>query len=589
MEEKSIFLNLSPNASKEYCCRVVKINKLTPIEGSDFLATTSIYGTQVVVRKDQVKEGDIMFYAMIETVLNKRFLSENNLYDISNRNLNKNADEVGIIMENYDKNHKLLAQPYKDQANAFKKQIKALTESASKLKKEIKKYEKKLNSGLDVDNINRDEYTNEIAKLQAKADEKISLATSLTVKLTEAKKTAEEYIKSGEHIVNEAKKKCGFFNQYGRVRCCMLQKTPSFGFLFSVEDMAKFNPNVKNINIEDYLDCYFDTVDGELFVKVYVPPVKDFVTPRGSRDRKNAKKVSRFDRIVDGAFVLHYETTPLDTKFLASIGPSSPVSISVKLHGTSVVIGKVLVKEPREDFMGKLKLVWHNIVNKFNLPKILDCEYYNKVYGPVYSSRKVIKNKYINTEVKQGYYKYDVWVEFGDLLYPYLDEGMTVYGEIVGYADKTPIQKNYDYMCNVGESKMMIYRIKSDKGEWNVSEVKEWTEKLIEKNPSLKDKIHVIDLLYNGTLMNLYPDIKIDENWAENTYKRLSEDKEKFGMEDYEPLCNNEVPREGICIRIDNDNIKRCFKLKTMAFKFKEAILIDAGEVDIEMNQSLTN
>ena len=64
MTEKN-FLTMSENGKSEYCCSVVKISELTPIEGSDFLAKTNVLGTQIVVRKDMVKEGDIMFYAPV--------------------------------------------------------------------------------------------------------------------------------------------------------------------------------------------------------------------------------------------------------------------------------------------------------------------------------------------------------------------------------------------------------------------------------------------------------------------------------------------------------------------------------------------
>lgn len=45
----------SKNFKSEYSCAVVRIGKLTPIEGSDFLAKTDIFGVQIVVRKDQTK------------------------------------------------------------------------------------------------------------------------------------------------------------------------------------------------------------------------------------------------------------------------------------------------------------------------------------------------------------------------------------------------------------------------------------------------------------------------------------------------------------------------------------------------------
>ena len=81
MKMKKIF-SLSKDGRSEYCCSVVKIGTLKHIENSDFLAETIINGQTAIVRKDQVKEGDLMFYAPNETQLSKKFLSRNNLFDI---------------------------------------------------------------------------------------------------------------------------------------------------------------------------------------------------------------------------------------------------------------------------------------------------------------------------------------------------------------------------------------------------------------------------------------------------------------------------------------------------------------------------
>ena len=64
----------------------------------------------------------------------------------------------------------------------------------------------------------------------------------------------------------------------------------------------------------------------------------------------------------------------------------------------------------------------------------------------------------------------------------------------------------------------------------------------------------------------------------------MKNDKEHFGMEENEPLCNHyEVPREGICIRKYKDPELHCYKLKTMSFALGEAIRMDQGDVDSEM------
>ena len=97
--------NLSLNGSKEYCCTVVKINDLTPVAGSDFLATTLIDNLPIIVRKDEVKIGDIMLYASNETQLSNVFLSANNLYDVSHRDMNENYADIKDLSEDEQKKY----------------------------------------------------------------------------------------------------------------------------------------------------------------------------------------------------------------------------------------------------------------------------------------------------------------------------------------------------------------------------------------------------------------------------------------------------------------------------------------------------
>ena len=591
--EDNNFFSLSEKASKEYCCCVVRIGEVRPIENSDFLATTDVYGTQIVVRKDQVKQGDIMFYAMNETELNERFLHDNNLYDISNRKLNANADDVNAIMENYELNYKSKAEPLRIKMKQYKKVVKSLTEASAKLNKEIKKHEKKLEEATDDAIIN--DIKAEIEKKQSINDKKIADAMALTTKIANLKNEIEEINSAGKHVVDEANKLCGFFNQYGRVRCIRLKGEPSFGYLFSKDELAKYNPKVVNVNIEDYLEQNFDTVDGQLFVKAYVPRIKEQSVKGSGRARKKNKKITQLERMIDGQFYFHYDTTPLDTRVLKySFNPEQNVAISLKVHGTSVVAGKLLIKEPKSGLGGKLKVLWHKAMMYLNLP-LFDCMWYDEVYGPVFSSRTVIKNKYINENVGSGYYKTEIWSEVGEKIYPYLKEGMTVYGEIFGYEGNRYIQKNYDYGCQVGEYKLMPYRITTtlegnEKYEWNVEDVCNWTKMVMRENEEMNNLLHPIDILYHGTLSELYPDIDTtSEDWASNVYHSLESDKEHFGMEDNEPMCKNEVPREGICIRIDGDKKRECFKLKTMSFKFKEAIMVDSGEVEFDNDYGTDN
>jgi hypothetical protein len=217
--------------------------------------------------------------------------------------------------------------------------------------------------------------------------------------------------------------------------------------------------------------------------------------------------------------------------------------------------------------------------------KNFDTEYYN-----VYSSRTVIKNQYINKQVNSGFYSVDVWGEYNELLKGKIPQNITIYGEIVGYLTDSSkmIQKGYDYGCKVGCNKLMIYRVneKLEDGthrEYEIDEVIDFINNLVVNFPEISDRIMPYTLLYHGKFADLYPNIDVANHWNENVLEAMKNDKQMLGMELDEVLCDNKVPREGVCIRIANDPVKECFKLKCAKFLMKESASIDKGEVDIEM------
>ncbi len=447
-------LSQSKHMSHEYCCTIVKIGEVKPIDGSDFLGQVLVEGRTIVVRKDEIHEGDILFYVQNESQINRDFTFVNNLFD--DKTLN------------YDTSQK------------------------------------------------------------------------------------------------------GYINKNCRIRMVKLRGVLSMGFLFSVSCMKKWYPNF-DVDISQHIGEDFDTVNGELFVKAYVPPVKESNVNRNKSKNNNLNKI---DCLIPGKFQLHYDTQQLNRN-MDKIQPNDVVSISVKMHGTSIVIGNVLTKYPK--FNGLyFKLFPY-------LPKFL--KFYKEKYTVIYSSRTVIKNRNINPKVKDGYYNKDVWGEYYELLKNYIPENMTIYGEIVGYVGgtNTMIQKGYDYGCKPGENKLMIYRITTEdetgkKYEWNVPDVYDFTL-LLKDKVELKDKIHPIDILYHGTLKNLYEDVSITTHWSENILEKMKNEI-TFGMEQDEPMCRNKVPREGFCLRIDNDIIDECFKLKCLKFLNRESKLIDDGVID---------
>ena len=415
-------------------------------------------------------------------------------------------------------------------------------------------------------------------------------------------------------LYDEAKRKVGYFTKKNRVRIVTLRGCVSNGFIAGVDALVKYNPKFANVNWEELVGTYFNYVEDDEFCKKYIPKIKDVERPVSQKGfKKRMKKINKFDKLIEGQFAFHYDTQRLDsTNIKGLLSPEDTVVISVKVHGTSCILSNVLVNK---------KLSFFERIKKFFGIKVKTTE-----YGNIYSSRSVIKNRYINKEATDGFYSSDIWACVNRDFSPYLTNGMTVYGEIVGYLEDTNkmIQKNHDYGCSVGQWKFMPYRItETDEfgniTEWNVMDVDAWTRNLVNEHPEIKDKVLFLDILYHGVLYNLYPDIPIDENWHDNFLMRLHNDK-NFYMELKEPMChlyekeaitakntldkaiengeskkiisklqkeyekyeNMRAPREGVVIRIDNDPKSEAFKVKTNAHYMREAIQHDNDEVDIE-------
>ena len=579
----------SDSFKSEYCCSIIRVGEVKPIEGKDKIGYTLVNGETIVVRKDQVKEGDVLLYASNETQLDKDFLGANNLFESSSYQLNSNANEIEpYILKN--------------------KELKAEAENLEKVIKKLFVCSKFL-IGYDSAVIAAGDNEEEKSELETRLNNSRKTISKYIGGSFNEDSTLIDYVTTAQRYCAEKKTQLdiikkeidettayirghvGFFNKNGRVRSIRLGGVQSMGYLFTLDELAKYNPNVKNISLNQYVGEDFDTIEDKLFIKAYVP----FVPERRqvSKVEKRNKKIEQFDRMVKGEFSFHYDTAPLP-KCIGRLKPSDVVTITSKLHGTSICIGKLHVKTPIK--LPFYKWIWNKLVDLTGLFKAHRITDYVIDYGNVTASRTVIKNQYINENVSDGYYGVDVWSEYGNLIYPFLSEGMIIYGEIIGYltdSDKM-IQKNYDYGCNKGKNKLMIYRITTNnedgtKYEWNVTEVKEWTEKLVKDHPEIADRIHVIDLLYHGTLADLYPNISYMDHWHENVLESLRNEKERFNMEKNDPICKNKVPFEGVVLRIDNDEFAEAFKLKCAKFLSKEREEIDKGEVDMEMLDNYGN
>lgn len=385
--------------------------------------------------------------------------------------------------------------------------------------------------------------------------------------------------------LNNDPEQSGMFEDNGRVKAIRLRGELSEGFIIPAVMLENYIVSVTNVNYEAEEGIEFDSVehDGKTFWinKKYIP--KNTRTPGApGSGNSRGKQPKGLDKLIENQFRYHYDTT-LIKKCPNVIKPGDLISITEKVHGTSGISAYVLCKTPR---------AWNNKAcawiakNIFRLNLIGDVDHCIE-YDYLYASRTVIKNKFFNKNVTDGFYGVDVWKYADNLVKPCLQKGMTVYYEIVGFLPNGGyIQKGYDYGCipPVGDEKytlgkhykIFVYRITMTNVDGIVHEFSAREVQQYCKNIGLS----CVEEYYYGFARDLYPDLDLSEHWSENFISKLANDK-RFYMEMNSPTCVNKVPHEGVVIKSENMR-SEAFKLKCFSFLDKEGKALDKGESNIE-------
>ena len=382
--------------------------------------------------------------------------------------------------------------------------------------------------------------------------------------------------------LNDNPNKSGLFNDNGRVTAIKLKGLVSEGFLLPWDTFNSFLLASVNVGIDNpEVNLEFDAIyhnGKEFWINKKYIVVRNTTGTQGSKSRqKSQKRLKEFDRIIENQFRYHYDTVLLK-KSPWIIKPDSLVSITEKIHGASGISAYVICNRPTT-LLEKIGLLFTGCGWKKFTPE----------YNYIYASRNVIKSQYINKAVKSGHYGVDVWKYADDVVRPFLQKGMTMYYEIVGFLPNGRyIQKDYDYGCvppTEGEVythekhfKVRIYRITITNvdgivHEFSAREVQQFCEMA---------GLTPVTQLYYGYAKNLYPKMRSTTNFSKNFIAKLAEDT-NFYMEMPSPSCNNIVPHEGIVIKVE-DMIPHAWKLKCFAFLNKEQKELDKGEENIEDN-----
>lgn len=347
--------------------------------------------------------------------------------------------------------------------------------------------------------------------------------------------------------------KGGFFEKHGRVRAQKLRDVPSQGFLLPVSIVE----GVLNCKLSDSIGKEFDTVNGSVVVSKYVP-ANTRQQGEGKQPQKGKKRESI---LVDGQVRLHIDTSHLKRN-IHKINPSDSISISYKQHGSSFWTSNLLRVR---------QLNWRDRLARFFGVKVQETE-----YGPIYGSRKVIKNEF-KVQNSNHYYGTDIWKAVNDLLAPIIPETFTLYGEVVGYTKEGgAIQKGYDYGCAPESFEVYIYRITSTNPsgqvfELSTSQIKEFCDKNNIKTPPI---------FYQGKAGDMYPELsnlplkEFQEAFLNNLIRDFNE-KDCF-------MCVTKVPEEGIILRKEGLYDYDVYKLKSQRFLEWETKELDNNEQNIE-------
>lgn len=421
-----------------------------------------------------------------------------------------------------------------------------------------------------------------------------------------------------ESQLNNDTNKKGYFEPSGRVKAIKFKGIISTGYLAPVSTLDALLK--KPLWLKEGLE--FTDIDGVNICKKYI--IKYEQGERQSKESRYNKKLQRFDKLVPNQFRFHTDTSQL-ARNLHVFNPEDIIVITDKWHGTSAVFANVLINKT---------LTW-----KEKLAKWLGIDVVTTKYDDLYSSRSVIKNRYINKEATEGFYGEDIWAVVHNEIKSKIESGISLYGEIVGYLPSGKmIQKDYDYGCNnfkcgdivykpsgkpfkegfmedeiiemtinskdpknriaaklknsntvvsldmlekkSKDHKFLVYRITYTKPDGNVIEFS-WQQI---KNYCQKYQLeHVKEIFYGPGQM--LAQLTTTEEWREKLFNNLS----KYYLEKDCTYCVNKVPAEGIVVRRDGLENYSAYKLKSKRFLERETKELDKGEVNIEDDATVSD
>lgn len=350
---------------------------------------------------------------------------------------------------------------------------------------------------------------------------------------------------------NQAEK--GFFEDNGRVKAMKFRGHKSAGFWTPLTSLNYIDWAV--VNFKEGTE--FNSINGQLICRKYIPAYLRNRKAKGN----NLKELTIKDMVDTRCFKEHESTSHL-FKFIGKLRVDDYITISTKLHGTSLRVGNVPVLR---------KLSWlERLASKLGV-KVEKSE-----YKYVVGSRRVIKSVEFNElEGKKHYLSKDLWTEASKKFFEgKLHKGEVVYAEIIGWDGNAEIQKGYSYGYPKGTYDVYVYRIARTNPDGIVQDL---------PYARLKDRcnemgVKCCPIEFEGRVGDFIDNFdRIDSQVVEDLIKKhFLERMSVFSTDTWK------MPEEGIVVQVHKLGISDFYKAKSFAFLEHESKVADKGEVDKE-------
>lgn len=358
-------------------------------------------------------------------------------------------------------------------------------------------------------------------------------------------------------LANKDKEKSGFFEESRRVRAQPFLKVRSEGYFAPLESFDYLG-GVGHLALGET----FDELGGKLVCKKYISEASKVKLLNQSSSKKH--KVGSFP-----FFEKHVDSDQFKY-FGHKLKKGDILSFHAKVHGTSARMS--LSKK-------EVEIPWYKSL-------------FNKIFGEVFPSFKweyVVgtRNVIISDKGKNGFhgsegFRFDVM----EIVKPHLEKGMTIFGEIAGYANGSPIMpphftgglKDKSFGKKYGERMVYSYGCKQTEFRFHVYRITRMTEggAIVDMTQKQMEKWCADRGI--ATTLEVHPSVVYDGD-LEGLAKLVDEltERPELLCEDY--ICKDHIS-EGIIIRADGSGDKpKFFKSKSYPFKVLEGL---CEEMDIE-------